>query len=125
MSEETPELPAPPPVNTFPGFIHLNQSQAEWMMTLEGFIKFQLRRPGNPSAGVAPLKKNLSKILMERNIPKEVETVDSIHHNSTEYIRHVMSTTEEYVVIHETIREQVIENAKAVFHEMKISYLEE
>jgi uncharacterized protein YllA (UPF0747 family) len=124
-NEETLELPVPPPVINFPGFMHLDQSQDEWMMTLEGFIKFQLRRPGNPSAGVGPLKKNLFKIFAERNIPKEEEIVDFIHHNSTEYLRHVMSTTEEYVTIHESIREQVVENAKVVFHEIKANYLEE
>jgi hypothetical protein len=123
-NKEDLELPLPPPLPTFQGFIQLDQSRDEWMMTLEGFIKFQLRRQGHPSAGVGPLKKNLLKIFAERNIPKQVETIDCLHHNSTEYLRHIMSTTEEYVTIHETVREQVIENAKVVFNEMKITYLE-
>ena len=38
----------------------LNDSEDEWVLTLEGFVKFQLRRGAVAGAGYEPLKKNLS-----------------------------------------------------------------
>mmetsp|Transcript_24950 Transcript_24950/g.36800 ORF Transcript_24950/g.36800 Transcript_24950/m.36800 type:complete len:113 (+) Transcript_24950:86-424(+) len=95
----------------------LNDSEDEWVLTLEGFVKFQLRRGAVAGAGYEPLKKNLSKIL------SRIEGVDSERHDSifvasTEYMRDLMWGTEEYVTIAEDTRTRVLSNANSVFEEI-------
>jgi hypothetical protein len=101
----------------------LNNSADEWKLTLESFIKFQLRRQAHPTAGAVPLKKNLLKILTQQTFSKEELIFASLHQNSVIFLRRVLRTTEEYVTIHEEIRNQVVENAKSLFEEIKDSYL--
>jgi hypothetical protein len=103
-----------------------NTATEEWKLTLDSYIKFQLRRQAHPTAGALPFKKNLMKILIEQNISKEAEgpgLLDSIHESSLQYLRQAMWSREEYVTIHEEMRNQVIDNAKILLEEMKCSYL--
>jgi hypothetical protein len=99
------------------------ESQNEWMLTLDGYIKFQIRREANPTAGSIPLKKNLIKILGERSIAKDHATLDAIFDDSSNYMKHMMWSTEEYVVIDSDVRMQVMENASNIFVELKDLYM--
>lgn len=108
---------------TYPSFIHISDLQTEWIMTLEVYIKLQLRRQANPSLGKQPLKTNLTKIILQKNLPKEDELLESLFNDSIKFLRDKMWSTEEYVTISELIRNQVIENSSQIFQEIKVLHL--
>jgi hypothetical protein len=106
-----------------PLFNALQDSQDEWMLTLDGYVKFQLRRNAISTAGSGPLKKNLAKVLLERRVPKDPTLLDSLFEESLNHLRLTMWNTEEYVVLETSLRMQVIENARNNFIEVKNQYL--
>ena len=102
----------------------LHNSSNEWKMTLDLYVKFQMRRSATATAGKEPLKKNLIKLMTAQEIRPTNECIDPIITGSENYIRYHMGRTEEYVVFEENIRSKVLCNASAIFAEVKTTYIE-
>jgi hypothetical protein len=88
-------------------------------MTLDSFIKFQLRRNALDSAGVEPLRKNLSKILNKSQNSFNETELQNIFDESKRYIA-IMSRRNEYSNYPEDLSNAVLSNADAVFNEIII-----
>jgi hypothetical protein len=101
----------------------LNESSNEWKMTLDLYLKFQMRRNAPETAGKEPLKKNLLKLMGKQQIESTSEAIDSVFSASESYINLMLSSTEEYVVFEEAIRSKVMGNAVQVFSEIKVIHM--
>ena len=102
----------------------LGQHANEWKMTLDLFVKFQMRRGASQTAGKEPLKKNLLKLMALQSIAATPDAIDPLFTGSESYVQQHLSSQEEYVVKEEDIREKVVSNATSIFLDIKEAYVE-
>jgi hypothetical protein len=77
----------------------LEGSEDEYTLTCDAFIKFQMRRDGNASAGKDPFKKNIHKIVSRH--PSIISCIGDLFEDSVKYISYTLWSSELYV-LHKT-----------------------
>ena len=73
----------------------LEEAYDEFTLTCSAFVKFQMRRQGDSTAGRVPFKTNIVKIL--KNSKDSVSCqLDMILKATVEYVQHIVTTSELY-----------------------------
>ena len=88
-------------------------SQAEWMLTIESFLKFQLRRGGDTKAGVEPFKKNILKVYNRQNFSSS-NAAESLYKDSINFVEFTLQASSEYNIQTSELRNLVLTNARTV-----------
>ena len=89
-----------------------------WELTLDAFIKFQLKRKMLEANGTAPFLKQASKMVKELNPQPNQEAFDELIASSLQYAREQMQQNEIYSSYDEEARSVVFADIAAAFKKL-------
>lgn len=116
------ELMEPPMYTALTTLDELNWN--EWTLTADAFIKFQVRRQAAFGAGREPIKKNIIKLLNKLGDIEDTR-VEAMLDDTLQYMKHVLWSSELYVLHTIEFKDAILGNARASFDDIKDQFVKE